>query len=99
MNKKLDEKLDTLMANIENNLFKQFLKPSLNSLEETMKYNLRDIKNDIDCYQKKQKITLDFSLSNNSKDLRNKEITTLKSKNMSIAEILIHDLTIKVCFL
>ena len=44
LNKKIEEKFDILANNIENQVYKDFLQPSINAIENRMKENLDEIK-------------------------------------------------------
>ena len=44
LNKKIEEKFDILGNNIENQVYKDFLQPSINAIENRMKENLDEIK-------------------------------------------------------
>ena len=45
--KKIEEKFESLANNIESQLYKNFLKPSLSTIDRTIKNNLDEIKNKI----------------------------------------------------
>jgi hypothetical protein len=61
LQKKIERKFEALESNLETQLYNNFIKPSLNSIEKTMKTNMEEIK---------QKISL---LSGNSETDRSRE--------------------------
>lgn len=47
MNKKIDDKLDSMAINIESRIYNNFLKPSISTIEKTMRTNFEEIKSKI----------------------------------------------------
>jgi DUF4097 and DUF4098 domain-containing protein YvlB len=45
--RKIDKKFESLSSNLEMQIYNNFIKPSLNSIEDTLKTNIDDIKNKI----------------------------------------------------
>lgn len=61
LNKKIEEKFESLATNIESQLYNNFLKPSINTIEKTMRSNFEDIKNKLN--------TININSNNNNNAL------------------------------
>ncbi len=92
MNKKIEEKFDVLANNIETQIYNNFLKPSINSIEKTMRSNFDDIKFKIksinsDNLTETNRQSLDFEPEFKSSTNRLKETERVKKLDNKLDEI------------